>query len=118
MSAIFFYPSFAWILLNSYNYHNNHLFLGKTCEDVRKYQDFRIVMDEKIATKLMSKPNVKRSKIYEEDLVMFSLHTNVAKMDKPRYIGQAILDISEIVMYNFHYNLKLCRNRTTFHGYR
>ena len=64
-------------------------------------------MDEKIATKLISKPNVKRSKIYDEDLVVFSLHKTVAKMDKPRYIGQAILDISKIVMYNFHYNFMM-----------
>ena len=80
------------------------MFLGKTCEDVRKYQDFKVVLNEKRATKLISKPNVKRSKIYDENLVMFSMHKNVVKMDKPRYIGQAILDISKIVMYQFHYD--------------
>ena len=60
-------------------------------------------MNEKKARKLISKPNVKKSKIYAENLVMFSLQRNVAKMNKPRFIGQAILDISKIVMYKFHY---------------
>ena len=77
----------------------NLLFTGKTCEDVRKYQDFRIVLDGKKANKLISRQTVKRSKIYNENLHQ----KNVVKMDKPRYIGQSILDISKIVMYNFHY---------------
>ena len=47
---------------------------------------------------------MKRSKIYEENLVTFQLQRSVVTMNKPRYIGQAILDISKIVMYQFHYD--------------
>ena len=82
----------------------NNSFFGKTCEDVRKYKNFEIVMNEKKADRLISKPTMKQSQIYEENLVMFSLQRNVVTMNKPRYIGQAILDISKIIMYDFHYN--------------
>ena len=30
-------------------------------------------------------------------------------MNKPRYIGQTILDISKIVMYQFHYDFMMIR---------
>ena len=82
---------------------NNSCF-GKTCEDVRKYKDFQITMDERKAKKMISRPTLKGSKIYEEDLAMFQLQRKVVTMNKPRYVGQAVLDISKLVMYNFHYN--------------
>ena len=50
---------------------------------------------------------MKSSKIYDENLAMFSLMKNEVKMAKPRYIGQAILDISKLVMYQFHYDFFL-----------
>ena len=82
----------------------NNSFFGKTCEDVRKYKNFKIALTERRARKLISKPTVKRSKIYEENLVTFQLEQDLVTMNKPRYIGQAILDISKIVMYQFHYD--------------
>ena len=82
----------------------NNSFFGKTCEDVRKYKNFKIALTEKRMTKLINKPTCKRSKIYEENLVTFQLQRETITMNKPRYIGQAILDISKIVMYKFHYD--------------
>ena len=82
----------------------NNSFFGKTCEDVRKYKNFKIALNERRATKLINKPTCKRSKIYAEDLVTFQLQRETVTMDKPRYIGQAILDISKTVMYKFHYD--------------
>ena len=82
----------------------NNSFFGKTCEDVRKYKDFKIALNEKRATKLINKTTFKRSKIYDEDLVTIQLQRETVTLDKPRYIGQAILDISKIVMYQFHYD--------------
>jgi hypothetical protein len=82
----------------------NNSFFGKTCEDVRKYKDFKIVLNERRARKLISRPSLKKSKIYDENLATIQLQREVVTMNKPRYIGQAILDISKIVMYKFHYN--------------
>ena len=82
----------------------NNSFFGKTCEDVRKYKDFKIALTDKRVTKLISRPTCKRSKIYDEDLVTIQLQRESILMNKPRYIGQAILDISKTVMYQFHYD--------------
>ena len=61
-------------------------------------------MNERRARKLISRPSIKKSKIYDENLATIQLKREVITMNKPRYIGQAILDISKIVMYEFHYN--------------
>ena len=61
-------------------------------------------MNERRARKLISRPSIKKSKIYDENLATIQLQREVITMNKPRYIGQAILDISKIVMYEFHYN--------------
>ena len=76
----------------------NNSFFGKTCED------FKIALTERRASKLINKPTCKRSKIYGENLVTFQLQRDSITMNKPRYIGQAILDISKTVMYKFHYD--------------
>ena len=82
----------------------NNSFFGKTCEDVRKYKDFKIVLNERRARKLISRPSIKKSKIYDENLATIQLQREVVTMNKPRYIGQAILDISKLIMYKFHYD--------------
>ena len=46
---------------------------------------------------------MKRADIYGENLATFELKKPLVTMNKPRYVGQAILDISKLVMYNFHY---------------
>ena len=87
----------------------NNSFFGKTCEDIRKHRKFTIALKEKKAKKLICKTTLKRSKIYDEDLVTFEHQKDVVLMNKPRYIGQTILDISKIVMYRFHYDFMCIR---------
>ena len=69
------------------------------------YQDFKVALSERRAQKLINKPTCKRSKIYEEDLVTFQLQRETVEMNKPRYIGQAILDISKVGFSTFIQNL-------------
>ena len=47
---------------------------------------------------------MKQWKIYDENLVGVQLKKDAIVLDKPRYIGMAILDISKIIMYRFHYD--------------
>ena len=82
----------------------NNSFFGKTCEDVRKYKNVKIILDEKKAKRLISKPTLEQCKIYEENLVAVQLKRNKVTLNKPRYIGMSVLEISKILMYDFHYD--------------
>ena len=76
-------------------------FFGKICEDVWKYNDVKIVTKEERINKLSKMEGMKRLQIYDDELaaVLMEKKTSV-KLDKPRYIGSAILALSKTVMYN------------------
>ena len=78
-------------------------FSGKTCEDVRKHRDIRIARNIEKAKKLISKPQYKEHVIYEENMTAIQLNKTVVVLNKPRYIGMSVLDISKLQMYQFHY---------------
>ena len=82
---------------------NNSLF-GTTCEDVCKYREIKIATTEIKSKKLFAKPTVKQWKIYDENLVAVQLKREVVQLNKPRYVGMCILDISKTIMYKFHYD--------------
>ena len=82
----------------------NNSFFGKTCEDVRKYRNVKIVIDEKQIDKLSKKENFGRWHIYDENLASVLMEKTSVKLNKPRYIGSAILALSKTVMYDFHYS--------------
>ena len=50
------------------------------------------------------KPNFKDSVRFSEHLIGVELGKIEIIMNKPVYLGQAILDLSKIVMYEFHYD--------------
>ena len=51
---------------------------------------------------MLMKPNFKSGVLFGENLMGCEMgHTKVV-MKKPVYLGQAILDLSKIVMYEFH----------------
>ena len=82
----------------------NNSFFGKTCEDVRKYNDVKIVQTGDEIEKLTKKENFKRYHIYEETLASVLMEKKSVTLNKPRYIGSAILALSKTVMYDFHYS--------------
>ncbi len=62
-----------------------------------------MVNDARKLLKLVSKINFNTSVILNENLVAVYMDKISVKLDKPSYIGSAILDISKTVMYDFHY---------------
>ena len=101
---------------NFFKLMNNAVF-GKTMENVRKRIDFRLVSDERRTLKLISKPNFVDRVIYTPNLVGIELLKTNLVLDKAIYVGMCILDISKVLMYDFHYDkmqkifdgdLKLC----------
>ena len=82
---------------------NNAVF-GKTIENIRKRQNVELVDDRKKALKLSSKPNFDRATIFDEHIIAVLMKKTEVYFNKPIFVGQAILDISKTLMFDFHYN--------------
>ena len=81
---------------------NNSVF-GKTIENIRKRQNIELVDNRKKAAKLTSRPNFDRVTIFDKHLIAVHMKKTEVYFNKPVYIGQAILDLSKTLMFNFHY---------------
>ena len=74
-------------------------------ENLRKRINFKIVTSRKVALKRIAKPNnFKRAKIFREDLVGIHMAKPVLVMNRPIQVGLAVLDLSQYLRYDFHYN--------------
>ena len=82
---------------------NNSVF-GKTIENIRKRQNIKLVDDRDKALKLSSRPNFERATIFDPNLVAIHMKKTDIYFNKPIYVGQAILDLSKTLMFDFHYN--------------
>ena len=100
-----------------YKLMNNSVF-GKTMENVRKHRNIKLVNNEEEYLKNVMKPNFKSGTLIGPDLMNCEMGKVRVVMNKPVYFGQAILDLSKTIMYEFHYDymkqkydddkLKLC----------
>ena len=96
---------------------NNSVF-GKTMENIRKHRNIKLVTTEEKYLRTVMKPNFKSGVLFGENLMGCEMGKIKVVMNKLVYLGQAILDLSKIVMYELHYNymvpkyglekLKLC----------
>ena len=82
---------------------NNSVF-GKTIENIRKRQNIILVDNRAKAVKLSSRPNFNRATIFDRNLIAIHMKKTEVFFNKPVYVGQAILDLSKTLMFNFHYN--------------
>ena len=106
---------------------NNAVF-GKMMENIRNHKNIKLVMTEDKFTKLVMKLNFKSSVLFGENLMGFKMGKVKVVMNKPVYLGQVILDLLKLVMYEFHYdymrrkydshNLKLCYMDTDYLVYQ
>ena len=82
---------------------NNSVF-GKTIENIRKRQNIFLIDNRKKAAKLTSRPNFDRATIFDKNLIAVHMKKTEVFFNKPVYVGQAILDLSKTLMFDFHYN--------------
>ena len=82
---------------------NNSIF-GKTCENIRSRVDVELVNDPKKMKKKLAKPQFKSFLIINENLTAVHSLKTCLTLNRPIYVGFSILDISKILMYDFHYN--------------
>ena len=89
-------------LRKNFKVMNNTVF-GKTMENVRKHRDIKLVTTDKRRNNLVSEPNYHAMKCFSENLAGIEMRKAKIKMNKPIYVGMAILDISKTLMYEFWY---------------
>ena len=82
---------------------NNSVF-GKTMENKRKRCNIQLITDSRKMERLAARPTYVSHKIFHENLVAVHYKQTKLLMDKPLYVGMCILELSKLVMYNFHYN--------------
>ena len=88
---------------NFFKLINNAVF-GKTMENIRNHRDIKLVPTNKRRSILASEPNYHSSKRISKDLMIMEMRKVEVKMNEPIYLGQAILDISKTLMYEFWYD--------------
>ena len=82
---------------------NNSVF-GKTMQNTRDYRNVNLVGSEKKALKLASQLTFRSYTIFHDKLIAVERYQTTVKMDKPIYVGVTALELSKLVMYDFHYN--------------
>ena len=86
-----------------YKLMNNSVF-GKTMENIREHRNIKLITNREAYLKAVMKPNFKSTLLFGQNLMGCEIGKIKVVMNKPIYLGQAILDLSKIVMYEFHYN--------------
>ena len=73
-------------------------------ESVRKYRNIKLVTSKEAYLKTVMKTNFKSGVLFGENLIGCEMGKIKVVMNKPVYLCQAILDLSKILMYEFHYD--------------
>ena len=85
---------------------NNSVY-GKTCENTRKYTNLELVTNKSQLQKYINSPLCSSYKIYGENFAAIQLKPKCVRLDKPRYVGFTVLELSKLLMYQFHYKFMI-----------
>lgn len=85
-----------------YKYKNNSLF-GKTLEDVRKHGNYKLVTCEQQMQKLLASPLFIDRDIITQDITGVKTMKPKVHLNRPIFVGQAVLDHSKLEMYKLFY---------------
>ena len=77
-------------------------------ENLRKRVNVKLVNDKAKLSKLIASPSFdtfspKISPIFSEDLAAVNMKKTKLYLNRPIYVGFSILDLSKVLMYQFHY---------------
>ena len=73
-------------------------------EYLRNRINVKLVNNEKNYLKCTSKPSYMLHKIFDNNLVKIRKSNFALKLNKPAYIKMLILELNNILMYEFHYD--------------
>ena len=91
----------------------NNAAYGKTMENLRNRINVKLVSNNKDYLKWASKPSYMSHKMFDDDLVTIRKSKVTTKLNTPAYTGRCILELSKVLMYEFHYDYiknKYCNN--------
>ena len=88
---------------NFFKLMSNAVF-GRTVENVRNHRNIKLVTTYGKFNKYASEPHLMNVKCFSENLLAVEMRETEVFMNKPVYLGQAILDISKTLMYEFYYD--------------
>ena len=77
---------------------------GKPMENLRKRINVRLVNNEKDFLKYTSRPTHVTHKIFDKNYAAIHEIKPVLTLNKPIYVGFAVLELSKWLMYDFHYD--------------
>ena len=73
-------------------------------ENLRNRIYVKLVSNKKDYLKWTSKPSCMSRKIFDNDLVVIRKNRVTLTLNKPAYIGMCVLELSKVLMYEFHYD--------------
>ena len=91
---------------NLYKLLDNCIY-GKSIENQRKRMNVKLISDKKVYEKCVNKPNFIPQKIFDKNFAAVHCSKTVLTLNKPIYVGFCILELSKLLMYQFHYDYVL-----------
>ena len=85
-----------------YKLMNNSVY-GKTCENLKKRTDIKLVNSEQKRKKYTEMPHCQNFRIFSENLAAIQLEKTVTKIDKPTPVGFKTLECAKLLMQRFMY---------------
>ena len=80
----------------------NNSVSGKTMENIRQRISVKLVNNKKNYIRHISKPSFVSQKIFSKTFVAIHKIKPVLAINKPIYVRFSILDLSKLLMYEFH----------------
>ena len=87
-------------------------------ENLRNTIDGQLVNNEKDYLKCTSKLSYMSHKIFDMNVVAIRKRKLALKFNKPAYVGIRVLELSKVLIYEFHYDgikTKYCKKSKLFH---
>ena len=82
----------------------NNSVLGETMENIKNHRDIKLVTNREKDSKYVIKSNFQNGYPFWKKLFAVEIGKTKIKMSKLVYLGQKMLGLSKMVIYEFHYN--------------
>ena len=77
---------------------------GKSMENIRKRINVKLINDSKEYLKCVSKSNFISQRIFDKKFIAVHQINIDLTLNKPIYVGFCVLELSKLLMYQFHYD--------------